>query len=114
MESQIAKDIQFVICKNELHAPGVEFVLQTTGTQYLFQILRFDDLQKYETYVADKSNVPVVVDEREMIVLKMSGNFQYVEINQQTTNKVFLDIQLAKQAAAVWLKKYLGLDKWWC
>jgi len=109
MENENAKKIGFVECR--MAGQSYKFVLQTTGLQFMYQVLEFKDMEQFfqfcQANTCDKGEPFTQVGSR-MIALRTSCCLQTYELRQDKVEELTKQYHEAIKGAAKWYDEFLN------
>lgn len=109
MENENAKKIGFVECR--MAGQPYKFVLQTTGLQFMYQVLEFKDMEQFSQFcqanTGDKGEPFTQVGSR-MVALRLSCCLQQFELRQDKVEELTKQYHEAIKGAAKWYDEFLN------
>lgn len=88
---------------------GVECVIQSAAPQYIFQIIRTTDDEKFRAIMEDSTQLCLQVHPAHNIAIRTAGNKVYIAMTSANVELIYKELQEVKRQAAEWLCEYYGI-----
>lgn len=88
---------------------GVECVIQSAAPQYIFQIIRMADDEKFRAIMEDSTQLCLQVHPAYNIAIRTAGNKVYIAMTSANVELIYKELQEVKRQAAEWLCEYYGI-----
>lgn len=109
MTNENAQKIQFMECR--MAGQPYKFVLQLTGLQFMYQVLKFSDMDQFfqfcQANTGDKGQPFTQVGSR-MVALRLSCCLQQFELRQDKVEELTRNLHESTREAAKWYDNFLN------